>query len=224
MEPRLAFFDIAGTLVSGNPWRGFLKYDGIDKTRLYMAYPRFLPFWWAKNLKIIPDSYFRQVWIREMARLLQGMSRDDVQLMFHWIVASHMRDAFRDDVVLRLKEHKANGDYVILVSGMFTELTQEFATYLGADAAVGTQLGFDESGLCNGKIVGEGCAGQLKADFLTQYVIKQGFSLDSHETFAYADSYSDIPLLSLANNAIVTYPDDGLVAVAQQKDWEIIGQ
>jgi phosphoserine phosphatase len=40
----------------------------------------------------------------------------------------------------------------------------------------------------------------------------------------YADSYSDVPMLSAVAHPVATYPDDQLRAYAQQRQWEIFPQ
>lgn len=222
MVKGMAFFDVAGTVIVGNPWRGFLKYPQIPRVRLYMHYPAIFGLLGAKKIGVLKDTQFRQYWIRQMASLLRGMPRDAVDVMFRWIAAEYMREGYREDVVARLQAHKAQGHYVVLISGMFTELTHQFALFLGADVGIGTQLGFDEAGICTGQIIGDGCAGHNKPDFLRAHLAQQALSLEGAETFAYADSYSDVPLLSLANHAVATYPDSELQAVVQARGWETI--
>jgi HAD superfamily hydrolase (TIGR01490 family) len=223
MSGRVAFFDIAGTLVDGNPWRGFLKSDIIGKGRIARRYLFFAAPYWAKKAGIITDTRFRQLWVRQMARLLQGLTRDDTDALFRWIAAEFMVDAYRADVVERLHAHKRNGDYVLLVSGMFTPLAHQFALHLGADAGVGTELAFDAAGVCTGQIGMEACAGTTKPECVQRHLAAQGMALDGVETFAYADSYSDVPLLAFADHAIATYPDAELAAVVAERGWERIG-
>jgi phosphoserine phosphatase len=220
---RVALFDVAGTLVAGNPWRGFLKYDGMNKLRVYGSYPLITPPYWAKNWGLISDTRFRQIWVRQMAGLLRGMSREETNGLFRWIAAEFMRYNYREDVLARLGQHKQNGDYVLLVSGMFTPLTQAFADVVGADAGVGTGLGFDADGVCNGQIVGAVCAGALKPQIARDFLGEQGIVLDGAETFGYADSYSDVPLLAASDHATATYPDEKLKAEIVARGWACIG-
>lgn len=220
---RFAFFDIAGTLVEGNPWRGFMHTERIAKARVYGTYPLTLPAWLARKMKVIPDATFRQIWIRQMAWMLRGMHRDEILKVFDWIAQEYMGQNYQDDVVARLQQHKADGDTVILISGMFTEMSQAFADHLGADLGLGTVLGFDDDGRCTGRIVGDGCAGALKAIALQNYLESQSVDPAEHELFAYADSYSDVPLLSLADHATATYPDTGLAELAAVRGWPVIG-
>lgn len=222
MTQQFAFFDVAGTLVEGNPWQGMLKYEGMNQLRLYLSYPLIVPPYWAKNMGLISDVQFRQIWIRQMAGLLGGMHRTETDALFRWIATEFMQPNYRDDVVARLQEHKQNGAYVLLVSGMFTPMTQAFADALGADAGIGTDLAFDEQGICMGKIAGDGCAGGRKPAFVKRYLDAHGLSVNGAEVIAYADSYSDVPLLDWANKAVATYPDDGLKEAARTRGWEVI--
>ena len=224
MTKQFAFFDVAGTLVAGNPWRGLLKYEGMSRLRLYASYPLIVPPYWAKNAGLISDVRFRQIWIRQMAGLLRGMHRDETNTMFRWIASEFMRGEYQEDVVARLREHKQKGAYVLLVSGMFTPMTQAFAEAMGADAGIGTELEFDAQGVCTGHIDGEGCAGERKPMFIQRYLASQGLSVDGAHVIAYADSYSDVPLLDWADKAVATYPDDGLRAEVVERGWDVMGE
>ncbi len=219
---RFAFFDVAGTLVAGNPWRGMMKYPAMSKTRVYARYPFILPPWWAKNAGLLPDVQFRQIWIRQMAALLKGMTRNETNALFAWIADEFMGDDYRDDVVARLRQHKADGYTVILISGMFEEMTAKFANHVGADAAVGTELGY-QADVCTGRIVGQGCAGDLKLQFLQKYLNARGLQPEHTVSYAYADSYSDVPLLASVGHAVATYPDEKLALVVRERRWETIG-
>lgn len=220
---RVALFDVAGTVVSGNPWRGFLAYDGMDKWRVYRRYPVFAPPYWAKKAGLISDVRFRQIWVREMAALLRGMHRERTDDLFCWIAEDFMADCYQEDVVARLREHKQNGDFVLLVSGMFTPLTQAFADAVGADAGVGTGLAFDDAGICTGKIVGAVCAGERKPLVAEQTLRAHGIDPRNAETHAYADSFSDVPLLAFAQHATATHPEEKLLTEVAARGWATIG-
>ena len=42
------------------------------------------------------------------------------------------------------------------------------------------------------------------------------------QSYAYTDSYTDLPLLERAGYPVAVYPDEGRAAHAQQHGWEII--
>ena len=49
-----------------------------------------------------------------------------------------------------------------------------------------------------------------------------GATAASH-SYAYADSYTDLPLLEWVGHAVAVYPDDELATHAQSQGWETIG-
>ena len=42
-------------------------------------------------------------------------------------------------------------------------------------------------------------------------------------SYAYADSYTDLPLLERVGHPVATYPDSRLAAHALEHEWEILG-
>jgi len=47
-------------------------------------------------------------------------------------------------------------------------------------------------------------------------------SINWSESWAYADSYSDLPVLERVGHPIAVYPDNELATHAQEHRWEII--
>jgi HAD superfamily hydrolase (TIGR01490 family) len=218
---RIALFDIAGTIVDGNPWLGFLKHPAISRVRVYTMYPLILGLVAAKKLSFISDVRFRQLWVRQMARLLRGLSRQDTDTIFRWIVAEHMREKYRPDILARLQDHAASGDTIVLVSGMFTPLTQAFADHVGATVGLGTHLVFAGE-ICVGTIEGPVCAGDVKVSMVRDYLAQQAVNLKALESTAYTDSASDASLLAFAHKGFATYPDPELRLMAESNGWQII--
>jgi len=212
-----AFFDIDGTLITANVWRHFLGGAELSNQKR-MAYARAMPMYAARKLKLVGEPRLRERWVEMMARLLAGWSRAQIDALMDRIVLDEMRETFRDDVAARAREHIAQGDRVVLVSGMFAGFAERFAKLLGAETGLGTRLAFD-SDTCVGRIDGRGCAGEHKPQFLRDYAGDAALAA----AHAYADSYSDAPLLSAVAYPVATYPDADLLALARARGWEVIG-
>jgi phosphoserine phosphatase len=45
--------------------------------------------------------------------------------------------------------------------------------------------------------------------------------VDLAESYAYADSTSDLHLLEMVGHPVATYPDDGLRPIALERGWQI---
>jgi HAD superfamily hydrolase (TIGR01490 family) len=152
-----------------------------------------------------------------MARLMKGWSRARVDALFDRIVFDDFGDRFRPDVAARLREHSASGERVVLVSGMFDGFAARFARMLGAETGIGTILDFDGD-TCTGAIRGRGCAGDEKPRFMQRFLATDDLS----QTHGYADSYSDVPMLSAVGSPVATYPDEQLRAHALAQGWAIL--
>ena len=50
----------------------------------------------------------------------------------------------------------------------------------------------------------------------------QGKTVDWKNSYAYGDSYADLPVLNLVGNPIAVKPDEKLRHIAIRKQWEII--
>src|SRR5690606_17070383 len=178
--------------------------------------------WLAVKLRVKEETDFRQVWVRAVAHNFAGWSRSELDEVFTYVVNEQVADQLRGDVVERLRDHLDRGDHVVLVSGMYQGMVQAFARRLGAHGAVGSPLAFDGD-TCVGPANEPGCIGPHKLVFLKRYLREKNLSPDFGRSFAYADSLSDLPLLSSVGFPVATYPERELLVYARNKKWEVLG-
>lgn len=212
----IAFFDIDGTLITESIWDYFLRQPEIAPHKR-SVYARFLPTFAARKLGFTQEPAFREAWVKQMARLMKGWQRARVDALFDRIIFDDFGDRFRPDVATRVREHRTNGDRVVLVSGMFEGFAARFARLLDAEAGIGTILDF-QSDTCTGTIRGSGCAGEEKPRFMQRFLASDDLS----RAHGYADSYSDVPMLTAVGSPVATYPDDQLRAHALAQGWAIL--
>lgn len=224
MSDQVVFFDIAGTLVRGTPWHYLFKHPRVSRVRFRLMYVPLAYYWGLRKSHRMSDTRFRQHWIQLVAWLLKGIQREELTAIFaHIVQQSAAEGDFQDDVVARLKQHKAEGARVVLVSGMFDVFTAAYAEYVGADEGIGTGLGFDSKGVCTGRIVGDPSIGPGKLDFIRRYLESRGYDPDLSQHAAYADSLSDLPMLTAVGQPTATYPEQTLLAEAEQRGWPVLG-
>lgn len=219
---QIVFSDIAGTIVTGNPWDYIRKHDKYNKAQGQRELMRFLPTYFGRKLKLISDTAFRNNWLKCVGAAFKGLSKETITEIYEYTATTAMADNYRDDVIARLREHQADGAKVILVSGMFVDLVEAFAVHVGADGAIGTNLYYQANGITNGKIDGDTCVGFRKPQFIERYLHQHHPDISIGDCYGYADSYSDRSLLDAVGHGVATYPDDGLRDVAIKKGWEII--
>ena len=117
-----------------------------------------------------------------------------------------------------LKEHRANGDLVVIISASPEEVVAPLAAYLGADEAVATKALLDEHGRYSGELE-RYCYGPAKADAMRAMAEERGIDLAG--SWAYSDSVTDVPMLEAVGHPVAVNPDRALLKVARARDWEV---
>ena len=217
----IVFSDVGGTVFEGAPWLHLRKHPTWNKTRGTLESYKFLPLYLMSKIGVVSETRMRQRWLAGMASIFKGMPRQEIRQMYLETIESDLQSVFRADVVSRLQEHKANGDTVILVSGIFVDLVQLIAENIGIDGAIGTTMEF-KNDKATGKITGIPCVGAQKIVYIREYVQNNHPDIQLEDCYGYADSYSDRALLSAVGHGVATYPDKDMRQVASTNGWEIM--
>jgi len=114
--------------------------------------------------------------------------------------------------------HRAAGRSVVLVSASPAEIVVPLGRYLGADATIASRARVDESGRYTGTM--EFYAyGQYKAEAMRALAERE--AIDLSESFAYSDSYTDLPMLEAVGHPVAVNPDRVLARYAREHGYEI---
>ena len=117
-----------------------------------------------------------------------------------------------------IREHRAAGRRVFIVSASPEEIVAPLARYLGVDEAIATRARLDEQGRYTGEV--EFYAyGPHKAEAIRRSAAVQGIDLTA--SFAYSDSATDIPMLETVGHPVAVNPDRDLLKVARERGWEV---
>src|SRR5699024_2855116 len=121
------------------------------------------------------------------------------------------------------REHQKNGDTVIVLSGALHPFLEAFVDTVGLDVhIISTGLQFDQ-GICTGEI-DQLVNGQVKVDRVEQWMqtsAEDGEMSPVPETWAYADSLSDVPLLQFVNYPVVVNPKKDMLKAAKRYSWPV---
>ena len=219
---KLALFDISGTLTIGNAWRGITQSPAISKFRRRRLIGSYLPLWLLQKAGLYSELRFRDRWIRALAWLLRGKSRETIDEIFDWGVNQYLLDYYRDDVIAELQQYQRDGAKIVIVSNIFQGFVDRLVERLGADGGIGTVLDYNNN-VANGKLASEPSAGDQKVRNVEQWLTTHDFTVVlADEGAAYADSISDVPLLLSVKNPTATYPDRKLLAQASERGWRVL--
>jgi HAD superfamily hydrolase (TIGR01490 family) len=123
-----------------------------------------------------------------------------------------------EEAVALMREHQELGRDVIIISSSGTEIVEPIGERLGADLTLGTQVAI-EDGRFTGEILFY-AYGQGKADAMERLAKERGYDLA--QSYAYSDSFTDLPMLAAVGNPTACNPDSALRAHAIAQGWPIL--
>lgn len=116
-----------------------------------------------------------------------------------------------------IRHHRALGHDVYVVSASAAELVEPIAAELGVRETVATRLE-----VVDGVYTGEVpffCRGGNKATELRRIAAERGYDLS--RCYAYSDSGTDEPMLSVVGHPVAVNPDKALRKIAEEREWPV---
>lgn len=218
---RVAIFDFDGTLYEKETYQ--IMMDHLEKHPVHHArYKRFfravLPPYLGHKMKIYPKYKMRERSMQVYLNALKNFTVEELDLFFKEL-ADKMRQDFNPEIVARLKQHAADNVHIMLVSGAFTPLLHFVTKGLPFNQIIGTDIPLLNRILdINSPLYH--IQGKLKNEQIEFALADK--EIDWENSFAYADSYSDLSVLNLVGNPVAVQPEPRLQMIAKKRDWEII--
>ncbi|MDP9317756.1 MAG: HAD-IB family hydrolase, partial [Actinomycetota bacterium] len=212
-----AVFDMDGTLLSSNVietylWMRMQELDPAERlAELGRAAAR-LPG------MIRAERRERSAFLRLVYREYAGARLDDLDDIADRVLTSHVLARLSSAAVRRIREHQAAGHRTVLITGAITSFTRPLAPLF--DHIEAAQLAVDDRGVCTGFLEKPPLVGESRAAWLRAYAADHG--IDLQRSFAYADSHSDLPMLTAVGNPVAVQPDIRLFRHAKKSHWPIV--
>jgi putative phosphoserine phosphatase/1-acylglycerol-3-phosphate O-acyltransferase len=118
------------------------------------------------------------------------------------------------------EEHRAAGRMLVLATTTPYDLIKPLADVLGFDDVIATRYATADDGTYSGSFEGEFVWGPGKLRAITEWAKDRG--VDLAESWAYSDSFYDLPMLGAVGHPVAVNPDPRLVAVAALRRWPIV--
>lgn len=215
---QVAFYDVDGTLISTNVVHAYAYYVANHPSlrRRVMGV--------AKLLASIPafvatDYYSRKMFNEWFYKNYEGFSEDRLVVVGEEIFEKVLRPNLFPGAVDLVKRSKDQGIRQVLVTGALDVVTEPLARFLGADDYGANTLEIVD-GYATGRLVGDLLAGPNKSTWIRSYAREHNLNLDN--CWAYADSFSDLPMLSMVGRPCAVNPDYKLRAAARDFAWPIL--
>jgi putative phosphoserine phosphatase/1-acylglycerol-3-phosphate O-acyltransferase len=155
---------------------------------------------------------------RRAVRFAQGWVREQVQEAGD-VAADALAAALQPFAQPILDEHKKAGRPLVLATTTPYDLVKPLADALGFDDVIATRYGVKD-GVYDGTLDGEFVWGPGKLRAIAEWAMEN--AVDLGESWAYSDSYYDIPMLSAVAHPVVVNPDPRMFVTALVRRWPVV--
>jgi HAD superfamily hydrolase (TIGR01490 family) len=157
--------------------------------------------------------------MRETAlRLTRGWDQAQISGIVRETLVDVVEPIVYDEALELIRQHRAEGRKVFLVSASPEEIVAPLAQYLGVDEALATRAELDVHGRYTGEVE-RYVYGDEKVALLHEIAERDGIDLDG--SYAYSDSATDVPMLRAVGHPIAVNPDRELLRIARDQEWEV---
>ena len=136
----------------------------------------------VRKMGMISETDFHAQWAAHLAWYLRGLTLQQGEEVWNWVVENFLIHHWRDDVRQILDQHRQAGNLVVLVSSGPTPLVKRIASELGVSHAIGTQFEV-RAGRYTGRHLNPICIGKYKAQEARAYLQKKGESVMGRKHF-----------------------------------------
>jgi HAD superfamily hydrolase (TIGR01490 family) len=149
----------------------------------------------------------------------EGMSEDRLYCLADEVFDSVIKRALYPHARDLVRRCLDQGHEVVLVSGALDFLMRRLADHLGAQTIIANRLEM-KNHFATGRLLRPVVAGPEKARLIREHARAAGHELD--HCFAFSDSYSDVPMLSVVGHPGAVNPDARLARLAATYGWPIL--
>ena len=188
----LALFDFDGTLTSKDSLDEFLRYS-VTREKYLVNMFKFIPYFILWQTRLMNNGVAKEHLFRIF---FKGLDEKNFKAIAKNYSLIKLDSIMRKDRMKLLKEHKKNGDRVIIVSASMQSWLQPWCDKNDIEL-LSTQLEFKD-GKVTGKFLTKNCHGIEKENR-----VRELLNVEDYETiYAYGDSSGDTEMLALADKAI----------------------
>jgi len=215
---RTAFYDLDGTLISGNVVTRYaffakrhpsLLTAALKYTKLLVSVPLLI------GLDLYSRRLFNQVFYREY----RGMKREWLEGLAESLFEDVIRPSIYPGAKALVEADREKGFRLVLVTGALDFDLAPVLRYFGFDAVICNRLVY-ENGAATGEVVQPLIAERDKREALVK--LCEASQIDRSQSKAYSDSFSDLAMLEAVGLPSVVHPDRRLRRAAMERGWPIL--
>jgi HAD superfamily hydrolase (TIGR01490 family) len=210
-----AVFDLEGTIVASNLIESYLwaRLSSLPRSQwsgeladLARSLPRYLR----------AERRDRGDFVRAFLRRYEGADMGELRDLVDDVLGEALLQRAMPEAVRRIRAHRAAGHKTILITGTVDVFVRPLAGLF--DEVVASRM-HTRDGVLTGYLDSPPLVDEARAAWLRRHAVDEGIDLEG--SYAYADSYSDRPLLEAVGNPNAVNPDPSLYRHAKRKHWRI---
>jgi HAD superfamily hydrolase (TIGR01490 family) len=213
---QLALFDLDNTLLdldSDHEWGEFLIAQGlVDENAHRAKNDQFFADYQSGTLDAVAYNEF-------VFQFFAHKTQTELRTLHDVYMQTVIRPAMRPMGIAAIEKHRQAGHEIVIITATNRFVTTPIAEAFGVKHLLASNPEMID-GFYTGKLQGEPCFQAGKLNHLNQWLAMHHNDA-SLESWAYSDSFNDLPLLSFADHAVAVTPDDRLRAYALAHQWPI---
>ena len=213
-----AFYDLEGTLVSTNLVHT-LGFYAKNQQGLFRTFKKSASTLLSIPLFAVTDQYSRKVFNDLFFKRYKGESEDRLRFFAGELFEDVLKPAVYPGAFELIEKSRSLGLRQVVVTGALDLSVKPLMKYLGIEEYVANRLEF-VNGVATGRLLPPVLAAATKASWIRTFAEREGISLS--DSFAYSDSMSDLPMLSVVGHPAAVNPDMRLRQTALHHDWPIL--
>jgi HAD superfamily hydrolase (TIGR01490 family) len=210
-----SYFDVDGTLVATNLVHPALFYLVNQATPLDAA-KRVGRTLLRAPAMIAAELIDRRMFNELLFQSYEGMSEDRLELLAEEAFSKVILPSVFLHARALVDKSRRAGHEIVFVSGTLDFILRQLGRYFGGATLIANRLEM-KNRYATGKLLRPVVAGPQKAQLVRDHARENGHDLD--ECFAFSDSYSDLPMLSVVGHPAAVNPDARLRLLAKAYSW-----
>jgi len=213
-----AFYDLEGTLVSTNLVHT-LSFYARRQQGLMASFKKSATTLLSLPVFAVTDQYSRKVFNDLYFKRYKGVSEDRLRFLADDLFFSVLKPAIFPGTYELLEKSRSLGLRQVVVTGALDVSVKPLMEHLEIKDYVANRLEF-VNGVATGRLLPPVMAAATKASWIRVFAEREGISLS--DSYAYTDSMSDLPMLSIVGHPAAICPDMRLRQTALHHDWPIL--
>jgi HAD superfamily hydrolase (TIGR01490 family) len=213
-----AFYDLEGTLVSTNLVHT-LGFYAKNQQSLLGSLKKSASTLLSLPLFAVTDQYSRKVFNDLFFKRYKGESEDRLRYFADELFEDVLKPAVFPGAFELIEKSRSLGLRQVVVTGALDFSVKPLMEYLGIEDYAANHLEF-VNGVATGRLLPPVLAASTKASWIRTFAEREGMSLS--DSYAYSDSMSDLPMLSVVGHPAAVNPDMRLRQTALHHDWPIL--